>query len=105
MALTNQTIKVSTEALGRVSGEISSEADNFKDEYDRLYADVDAMGAKWEGEDYNEFKNEMASYKPELQKMYQLMKDYSTYLNKTKSEYETAQNEIKKNAGAIVTSR
>ena len=105
MALTRQAIKVSTEELGTASTYIGVQAEDFKTQYETLYKDIDAMQNKWSGEDYNQFKQEMADYRPELQKMYQLMKDYSRYLSTTKSDYEVTQREIAKNARAIVSAK
>lgn len=105
MALKKQTIQVTPADLGTASANINVQAENFKGEIDRLYSDIDAMHSKWEGEDYNEFKSEMDEYKPELLRMYQLMKDYASYLSKTKTDYESAQNEVKTKARAIVTSK
>ena len=105
MALQRQTIKVSTEELGTASTYIAAQAEDFKTEYVTLYRDIDAMQNKWSGEDYEQFKGEMYDYKPELEKMYQLMKDYSRYLSTTKSDYETTQGEIAKNARAIISSK
>ena len=105
MALERQTIKVSTEELGTASTYIARQAEAFKTEYETLYRDIDAMQNKWSGKDYDQFQREMGNYKPELNKMHQLMTDYSRYLSATQSDYDTTQGEIIKNAQAIISSK
>lgn len=86
-------ITVSPEYLRKASMNISREAQLYQGDYTKMYQEVDAMVNSWSGVDNQAFVSQIKGFVPELNKMYQLMQQYSNFLNQTAQVYERVQNE------------
>lgn len=86
-------IIVSPECLRRTSAIISQEAEAYKNDYDEMYQEVEALASFWQGADNQAFASQIQGFLPELNQMYQLMQQYSNFLNQSAQVYEQVQNE------------
>lgn len=84
---------VSPEYLRRTSSIICQEAEAYKKDYDEMYREVDALAGSWQGADNQAFVSQIQGFLPELNQMYQLMLQYSNFLNQSAQVYEQVQNE------------
>ena len=95
------TIKVTPQLLQNASTQINNLAEEYKTEYENLFAEVDAMKGKWDGQDNVAFTNQIAGFKDDFQNMYSLMTQYATYLSTTAKSYADTQETIKNSAQSL----
>lgn len=85
-----RTIQVTPEQLESAAGKIDSLAAEYKEQYNALYKETDSM-ALWEGKDSKAFVAQIAGFKDDLEKMYNLMLKYADFLKKSAKAYRQTQ--------------
>lgn len=95
--MSNGKIVVTTAQLESVAKTIDTKADSYKDAYTKIFTIVTELSASWTGVDNTAFTNQIEGFKNDFQKMEQLMRDYSTVLQKSAASYEETQTAIKTN--------
>lgn len=96
------TIKVTPQELTNASSKITGLANEYKTDYENLFKDVDAMKSNWDGQDNQAFTSQIAGFKDDFEKMFNLMIQYAQYLKTTAKSYSDAQETIKNSASKLV---
>ncbi|MCM1190294.1 MAG: WXG100 family type VII secretion target [bacterium] len=86
-----RTIQVTPELLESASTKIEGLAADYKAQYDALYNETGAMRATWDGKDNLAFTDQIAGFKDDLEKMYNLMLKYADFLKKSAKAYRQTQ--------------
>ena len=97
-----KSIKVTPEELRTISNNIAGKAEEYKGTVSTLYSKVDAMAAAWEGKDNLEYAAQIRAFKPQLEKMEQLMREYSQFLQTASKAYDDVQGQIYNKAQTLV---
>ena len=87
-------IQVTPEQLESSAGRIESLAGDYKTQYEQLYTETSNMASTWSGADNAAFTNQIAGFKDDLQKMYQLMLNYADFLRKSAKAYRDTQSTV-----------
>lgn len=99
MAVT--TIKVDPQKLQDASSQISGLASEYEGEYKALFDRVHNMKGKWDGQDNQNYTEQVEGFRDDFEKMKSLMDQYSEYLKNTAQAYINTQNEIAKTAKGL----
>lgn len=102
MAVT--TIKVDPQKLLEASiqtGGIADLAKDYEKEYKALFDRVSNMKGKWDGQDNQNYTDQVEGFRDDFEKMKSLMDQYSEYLKNTAQAYINTQNEIAKTAKGL----
>lgn len=86
-------IRVAPEYLRQTSQKITQQAEQYKSYYESMYREIDSMAGSWSGADNQAFTAQIQGFLPDLRQMYQLMTEYSDFLNRSAQVYERVQNE------------
>jgi WXG100 family type VII secretion target len=77
--------------LDRTATEVESAADEYKNEYNRLFGTVQGMSQVWSGTDNVAFTNQIEGFRGDFQRMEALMRDYAAFLRRTAAAYRQQQ--------------
>lgn len=90
-------IVVTPERLEAVSTKVNGLADEYKSDYEKLYKEIEKLTKfkQWEGIDNKAFLDQVKAFEDDLTYMYNLMKQYATYLKKTAAAYRGVQTTVK----------
>ncbi len=86
-----ETIQVTPELLESAAGKIDGLASDYKQQYDKLYNETDALASTWQGKDNTAFVDQIAGFKDDFAKMHALMLDYADFLKKSAKAYRETQ--------------
>ncbi|WP_216830390.1 WXG100 family type VII secretion target [Alkalihalobacterium elongatum] len=89
-----RTIRVEPAVLETTAARIEQQAADYERIYRQLYAEVDGMGAAWQGTDNQAFVTQIKGFTDDFQKMATLMKQYAEYLRLSAKTYRETQNEV-----------
>lgn len=89
-----RTIVVDPGKLTAAAAQMDGIIGDYQKQYNKLFGDVDAMGAAWQGRDNQAFVNQIKPFMDDFNKMTALMQQYSQYLKDAAKAYQTAQNNI-----------
>ncbi|MBQ8580261.1 MAG: WXG100 family type VII secretion target [Oscillospiraceae bacterium] len=95
-------IEVTPEQLDKAAGQIESLAADYKSQYDQLYSETNAMASTWSGKDNIAFVEQIAGFKDDFEKMYNLMCQYAEFLKKSAAAYRETQNTVTAEAKKLV---
>ena len=95
-------IVVDPEKLTSAADKIDSSAAEYQKTYTKLYTEVQAMKAAWDGVDNTAFTTRIAGFKDDFQLMYKLMIDYSNFLRQSAKSYSATQSDIIQQASKLV---
>ena len=97
-----RTIQVTPELLESTAGRIDGLAADYKTQYDALYSETDAMRSTWQGKDNVAFVDQIAGFKDDFEKMYNLMLNYADFLRKSAKAYRETQDTVTSEARKLV---
>lgn len=95
-------ITVTPEYLNEAANKIQNLASDYKNQYNQLYKETDAMGSAWSGKDNTAFINQISGFREDFEKMNSLMNEYVEFLRKSAKKYSDAQNSIVDSARKLV---
>lgn len=95
-------IQVTPELLESAASKIEGLAGEYKSQYDALYDETNAMAATWNGKDNVAFVDQIAGFKDDFAKMYNLMLNYADFLRKSAKAYRDTQNTIVAEAKKLI---
>jgi WXG100 family type VII secretion target len=84
-------IKVSPSQLNTTATQIDSEAAEYRKLYTKLYSEVGAMKAAWQGVDNLAFTNQIEGFRQDFDEMAKLVEQYSQFLKQSAKTYQQAQ--------------
>lgn len=87
-------ILVTPEQLETAASKIETTAQDYQAQYNALYSKTDALASTWQGEDNAAFVNQIAGFKDDFQKMYNLMMQYAEFLRVSAKAYRTTQEQV-----------
>lgn len=91
-----ESIKVDTEEVRRVAGNVDDIATEYETTYKALLNNVEQFtSTDWTGDDANSFKNKVFDFTDDLNKMKTLMNEYADALRTFANNYEETQSRIK----------
>ncbi|AGK55716.1 WXG100 family type VII secretion target [Bacillus sp. 1NLA3E] len=94
-------IMVEPAKLENAASKIDQQAADYESTYRKLFAEVDAMAAAWQGADNAAFTTQIKTFTTDFEKMTKLMRDYSEFLKLGAKAYRDAQNEVKTQASRL----
>ena len=97
-----KSIRITPEELRGTVGTIRGKAETYKDRYTHLYSRVDYMASSWEGKDNLEYVQQIRAFRPQLEKMEQLMRDYAQFLESAANAFDDVQGQIVSRAQSLV---
>ena len=71
---------------------------DYKQNYNQLFTEVDAMSSHWKGSDNVAFTTQIKGFKDDFENMAKLMSEYATFLKNSATAYKTTQANVE--AGA-----
>lgn len=89
-----RTIVVDPQKLTAAANQMDGIIVDYQKQYNKLFSDVDAMGAAWQGRDNQAFVNQIKPFMQDFNKMTTLMQQYSQFLKDSAKAYQTTQNNI-----------
>lgn len=89
-----RTIIVDPTKLDSAAQKIDTQASDYEAQYQKLFSEVDGMGAAWQGVDNLTFVNQIKGFMDDFQKMVALMRQYSEFLKFSAKTYKETQTEI-----------
>ncbi len=95
-------IEVTPEQLESTAGLIESLAGDYKTQYEQLYSETNAMASTWSGKDNVAFTDQIAGFKDDFEKMYNLMNQYADFLRKSARQYRDTQDTVTAEARKLV---
>ena len=95
-------IQVTPELLESTAGRIDGLAGDYKTQYDALYSETDAMRSTWQEKDNVAFVDQIAGFKDDFEKMYNLMLNYADFLRKSAKAYRDTQDTVTSEARKLV---
>lgn len=97
-----RTIQVTPEQLDTTAGKIEGLAADYKQQYDLLYSETNAMATSWSGKDNVAFIERIAGFKDDFETMYKLMLNYADFLRKSAKAYRDTQDTVVREAKKLV---
>ena len=88
-----RTIKVDPAQLTSTAARVDSAAAEYRKLYNKLYSDVGAMKAAWQGVDNQAFTTQIEGFKQDFEEMAKLMDQYSAFLKQSAKTYQQAQDD------------
>lgn len=95
-------IEVTPEQLESTAGRIEGLAAEYKNQYDQLYSETNAMASTWSGKDNVAFTDQIAGFKDDFEKMHALMLQYADFLRKSAKAYRDTQDTVVAEARKLV---
>lgn len=95
-------IEVTPEQLESTAGRIEGLAAEYKNQYDQLYSETNAMASTWSGKDNVAFTDQIAGFKDDFEKMHALMLQYADFLRKSAKAYRETQDAVVAEAKKLV---
>ncbi len=97
-----RTIMVTPEQLESAAAKIEGLATDYQSQYNALYSKTDALASTWQGADNTAFVHQIAGFKDDFQKMYNLMNQYADFLRKSAKAYRDTQEQVVAQAKTLV---
>ena len=87
-------IKVTPELLESAAGSIEGLAADYKTQYEQFYSETNARASTWNGKDNVAFIDQIAGFKDDFEKMYNLMNRYVAFLRDSAKHYRDTQDAV-----------
>ena len=97
-----RTIQVTPEQLESTASRIEALAADYKNQYDSLYNETNAMASTWQGKDNTAFVDQIAGFKDDFEKMHTLMLNYADFLRKSAKAYRDTQDTVVSEARKLI---
>ena len=89
-----RTILVTPEQLESTAGRIEGLAADYKNQYNQIYNETNAMASSWDGKDNIAFINQISGFKDDFEKMHTLMLNYADFRRKSAKAYRDTQDTV-----------
>jgi WXG100 family type VII secretion target len=86
-------IVVDPAQLNSVASRIDAQAAEYRKLYNKLFSDVGAMRAAWQGRDNQAFTTQIEGFRQDFEMMAKLMDEYSQFLKTSAATYQRAQDD------------
>lgn len=73
--------------MGQITGD-------YQKQYNRLFSEVDGLGAAWQGIDNQAFVNQIKGFTDDFNQMVALLNQYAEFLKSSAQTYTSTQNNI-----------
>lgn len=97
----SEVIKVKPEELQNAAKKINELANGYQTQYKNLHAKINDMGKQWSDEGNRAFVTQVNEFSGAFDRMFELMAEYSTFLNKSAEAYILTQKRIIEEAKKI----
>ena len=95
-------IDITPEQLRQTATQMNGAADEYGAAFAQLYQHVERMKTEWQGTDNLAYTSQIEGFRPHLQRLQELMKNYAEYLRSSADLYDKTQSEIRTRAGTLV---
>lgn len=95
-------IVVSPQVLKSTASYVTEQASSYKQNYEKLYTEVNAMASAWQGADNQAFASQIEGFREDFDAMYKLMNQYAEFLTKAADSYSATQSELITKAKKLV---
>jgi WXG100 family type VII secretion target len=85
---------VDPSVLESTSQKINEQANDYEQQYNKLFSEVDGMAQAWTGVDNQAFVSQIKGFMDDFQKMTALMRQYADFLKNSASTYRQTQSDI-----------
>lgn len=99
------TIKVDTAAITQAANKIDGYIINYESSYSKVNQLSEAVDATWDGTDNDKYKEQLEGFQNDFTELGSKLKDYVDFLRKAALEYETAQENLTKDASKLAVDR
>jgi WXG100 family type VII secretion target len=82
--------QVDLTALTSTATGIEARANEYKQLYERLYTEVQAMGGNWQGKDNQAYVSQLNGFKDDFERMHRLLLDFAALIKDANTEYKQA---------------
>jgi len=89
-----RSITVDPTKLESAAAKIDNQSTDYERIYKALFSEVNAMKAAWAGVDNMAYTTQIEGFQDDLQKMTQLMRQYSEFLKQSAKVYRDTQSEV-----------
>lgn len=80
--------------LETAAQKMDAQAADYATQYNKLFTEVDGMGAAWKGADNTAYVTQIKGFEDDFRKMHDLLKSYSEFLRQSAKMYRDTQTEI-----------
>jgi WXG100 family type VII secretion target len=99
------TINVTPEELENSATVVEGKIGEYNQAYNKLYQEVETMGATWKGEANQRYVEQINGFKDDFQRLEQILREYVKVINDAAKKYRTAENKLRDDAGRLSTGR
>lgn len=98
-------IMVDTTQIESAIKRITEFQQQYQESYKKLYTIDAQINDTWKGEDSNKFSEQLQGFENDFKDLDNKFTDYIRFLENAKSSYDTAQEQITKDAGRLAVDR
>lgn len=99
------TIKVDTAAITQAATKIEGYISSYESSYGKVNQLSSEVDATWDGTDNDKYKEQLEGFQNDFNELGSKLKEYVAFLKKAATEYETAQENLTKDAGKLAVDR
>lgn len=99
------TIKVDTAAITQAANKINGYITSYETSYGRVNQLSEEVDKTWDGTDNDKYKEQLAEFQGDFTDLKEKLIDYVDFLKKAAKEYETAQDNLTKDASKLAINR
>ena len=92
---------VTTEELLRSASLLEEKVNEYQGQYEKMYAEVENLRVHYQGQSSEAFNTQINAFKPALEEMASIVRNYITYLKNTANKYTTTEDALTDNANAL----
>lgn len=94
-------IEVTPDLLDLAAARIDQENQNYLQNVNRLFQEVDTLGNAWKGKDNLAFVSQISSFQNDFQEISRICEEYSTFLKNSSRSYRNIQDELTAAVGRL----
>jgi len=95
-------IDITPDKLRGTASDVITAAEHYGETCDDLYECVSRMQTEWQGVDNQRYTQQIRDFRPHLENLKDLMKNYADYLKISADAFDETQAEVKSKAGYLV---
>ena len=92
---------VTTEELLRSASLLEEKVNEYQGQYEKMYAEVENLRVHYQGQSSEAFNTQINAFKPALEEMASIVRNYITYLKNTANKYTTTEDAFTDSANAL----
>lgn len=92
---------VTTEELLRSASLLEEKVNEYQGQYEKMYAEVENLRVHYQGQSSEAFNTQINAFKPALEEMAFIVRNYITYLKNTANKYTTTEDALTDSANAL----